>query len=184
MSAFLETARVVLRDREPRDLAFLASLYADPQVMRYIGDGQTYDRGAVKARYARIDATIGAQRREPWDEFKILERKEDGVCVGQAGLLRCQIDGTAEVEVGWWLAPFAWGHGYATEAAQALCAFAFRELRLERLSVVLHAENVKSVAVAVRIGGLHAGTARYRDRSVTRYLVQNPRAAAREEMRR
>ena len=172
MSLFLETERLVLRDREPRDLEFLAGLYGNPRVMRYIGDGRTYDFGEVEARYARVDAMIAAGERERWNEFKLVERKEDGAPLGQAGLLRCEIDGVDEVEVGWWFAPSAWGHGYATEAALALRDLAFGELGLDRLSVVLQAENARSVAVARRIGGELAGPAEYRGQRVTHYVVR------------
>ena len=170
---FLETERLVLRDKRRDDLDFAVSLYEDPRVMRWIGDGSTYPRGEVEARFARVLAIEGAPGHERWDAFKILERKEDGARVGQAGLLRAEIDGAPAVEIGWWLAPFAWGRGYATEAATALRDFAFAELRLERLSVVLYAENAKSVAVARRIGGRYTGEARYRERSVTHYVVRD-----------
>jgi len=164
----------VLRDKREDDLDFVASLYADPQVMRWIADGRTYPREEVEARFARVLAIEREPAHERWDAFKIVERRADGVPIGQAGMLRCEIDGAPAVEIGWWFAPSAWGHGYATEAALALRDFAFGELRLPRLSVVLYAENVKSVAVAERIGGVHAGPARYRERTVTRYVVANP----------
>jgi RimJ/RimL family protein N-acetyltransferase len=175
-AVFLETPRLVLRDKRPDDFGFVASLYADPAVMRWIGDGHTLAHDEVEARFARVTAIENELGHERWDAFKIVARKADGVRVGQAGMLRCAIDGVPEIEIGWWLAPFAWGHGYATEAARALRDFAFAELRLDHLSVVLHADNVRSVAVARRIGGELAGPAVYRDRTVTRYVVRNPAA--------
>jgi RimJ/RimL family protein N-acetyltransferase len=168
---FLETERLVLRDKREDDLEFAASLYEDPQVMRWIGDGATLARGEVEARFARVLAIERAPGHERWDAFKIVERKQDGARVGQAGLLRAEIDGEPAVEIGWWLAPFAWGCGYATEAALALRDLAFGELGLERLSVVLYAGNLKSVAVARRLGAEHAGEAVYRGRQVTHYVV-------------
>ena len=173
---FLETPRLVLRDKRPDDFAFVASLYADEDVMRWIGDGHTLAHDEVEARFFRVLEIQNEAGHERWDAFKILARKSDGVSLGQAGMLRCEIDGVPEIEIGWWLAPFAWGLGYATEAASALRDFAFGELRLDHLSIVLHAENVRSVAVARRIGGVHAGKAVYRERSVTRYVVPNPAA--------
>jgi len=164
----------VLRDKRPEDLEFTVALFADPEVMRWIGDGSTYPRAEVEARFARVLATENEPGHDRWDAFKILERRSDGAAVGQAGLLRCEIDGAPEVEIGWWLAASAWGHGYATEAALAFRDFAFRELGLARLSIVLYAENVRSVAVARRIGGIYQGEARYHDRAVTRYDVQPP----------
>ncbi|HYW52841.1 MAG TPA: GNAT family N-acetyltransferase [Dongiaceae bacterium] len=173
---FLETPRLVLRDKRADDFDFVASLYADPDVMRWIGDGRTLARDETEARFFRVLAIESEPGHERWDAFKIVVRKTDGVSLGQAGLLRCAIDGAPEVEIGWWLAPFAWGRGFASEAALALRDFAFGELRLSHLSIVLHAENERSVAVAGRIGGLHAGRAVYRDRAVTRYVVRNPGA--------
>jgi RimJ/RimL family protein N-acetyltransferase len=178
-SVFLETARLVLRAKRPDDLDFIASLYADENVMRWIGDGKTLPRDEVEARFARVLAIENEPGHERWDAFNIVARKADGVALGQAGMLRCAIDGAPDIEVGWWLAPFAWGHGYATEAASALRDFAFADLGLDHLSIVLQAENVRSVAVARRIGGIYAGEAVYRDRSVTRYVVRNPAAQPR-----
>jgi len=173
---FLETPRLVMRDKTADDFDFVASLYADENVMRWIGDGHTLAGDEVEARFFRALEIQREPGHDRWDSFKIIVRKSDGARVGQAGMLRCAIDGLPEIEIGWWLAPFAWGFGYATEAACALRDFAFAELKLDRLSIVLHAENLRSVAVARRIGGLYAGKAVYRDRSVTRYVVPNPAA--------
>jgi len=144
--------------------------------MRWIGDGRTLHRDETEARFTRVLTIESEPGHERWDAFKILVRKAGGAPVGQAGMLRCAIDGVPAIEIGWWLAPFAWGHGYATEAACALRDYAFGELALDELSIVLHAENARSVAVARRIGGVYAGEAVYRDRSVTRYLIRNPAA--------
>ena len=174
--AFLETPRLVLRDKRAADFDFVASLYADQDVMRWIGDGRTLSRDEVEARFVRVLAIESEPGHERWDAFKILVRKADGVPVGQVGLLRNAIDGVPDVEIGWWLTPSAWGQGYATEAALALRDFAFGELGLDHLSIVLHAENARSVAVARGIGGIYARQAIYRERSVTLYVVRNPAA--------
>ena len=173
---FLETPRLVLRGKSAGDFDFVASLYADPDVMRWIGDGHTLSRDETEARFFRVLAIESEPGHERWDAFKILVRKADGVALGQVGLLRNAIDGVPDVEIGWWLAPFAWGQGYATEAALALRDFAFGELGLDHLSIVLHAENARSVAVARGIGGVYARQAIYRERSVTLYVVRNPAA--------
>ena len=173
---FLETPRLVMRDKRADDFDFIASLYADDDVMRWIGDGRALPRDEVEARFVRVLNIESEPGHERWDAFKVLVRKTDGVPLGQAGMLRCAIDGAPEIEIGWWLAPFAWGQGYATEAALALRDFAFGELELAHLSIVLKAENARSVAVARRIGGVYAGEAVYRDSPVTRYVVRNPAA--------
>jgi RimJ/RimL family protein N-acetyltransferase len=171
-SVFLETARLQVCDKQAGDLDFLASLSADPEVMRWIGDGSTYPHGEIEARLARVLEIEASPGHERWNSFKILRHKNDGVRVGQAGILRCEIDGIPQVEIGWWLAPFAWRRGYATEAALALRDFAFADAGLNELAVVLYAGNERSVAVAERIGGVEPRLARYRDRLVTCYAVR------------
>ena len=57
-----------------------------------------------------------------------------------------------EVEVGWRLARFAWGHGYASEAARASLDFGFNELGLSRIVSFTAVENERSQAVMRRIG--------------------------------
>jgi [ribosomal protein S5]-alanine N-acetyltransferase len=172
VSTFLETPRLRLRDKKASDLDFLAGLSADPHVMRWIGDGSTYPRGEIEARLARVLEIERQPGRDRWDNFKIVERKDDGALLGQAGILRCEIDDAREVEIGWWLTPSAWGHGYATEAAIALRDYAFTVAEIPRLMVVLHAENLRSVAVAERIGGTDRRAAIYRGRQVTCYTVR------------
>jgi len=172
VNVFLETARLQLCDKQASDLDFLASLSADPAVMRWIGDGATYPHGEIEARLARVLEIEASPGHERWNSFKVIRRKDDLVRVGQAGVLRCEIDGAAQVEIGWWLAPFAWGQGYATEAALALRDYAFARVGLAQLAVVLHAENERSVAVAQRIGGVEPRLARYRDSLVTCYTVR------------
>jgi RimJ/RimL family protein N-acetyltransferase len=129
---FLETPRLLLRDKRADDFDFVASLYADGDVMRWIGDGNTLPRDEVEARFFRVLKIESEAGHERWDAFKILARKRDGVPLGQAGLLRCAIDGVPEIEIGWWLAPFAWGAGYATEAGSPEHRPAVRERTVRR----------------------------------------------------
>jgi RimJ/RimL family protein N-acetyltransferase len=55
-------------------------------------------------------------------------------------------------EIGYWLRASAEGHGYLTEAARLLIPFAARGLRANRLEIRCDAPNVRSAAVAERLG--------------------------------
>ena len=55
-------------------------------------------------------------------------------------------------ELGWALARAAWGHGYATEAARAVRAWAYAERGVERLISLIDPRNVRSVRVADKLG--------------------------------
>jgi RimJ/RimL family protein N-acetyltransferase len=56
------------------------------------------------------------------------------------------------VEIGWRMARSSWGHGYATEAAQASLAFGFDTLLLPEIVAMTPAGNRRSQAVMRRIG--------------------------------
>lgn len=61
-------------------------------------------------------------------------------------------DFTPAVEVGWRLAAEAWGHGYATEAANAALDFGFAQAGLEEIVSFTSTRNARSIAVMRRIG--------------------------------
>jgi RimJ/RimL family protein N-acetyltransferase len=75
--------------------------------------------------------------------------------VGMVGLLTQDVDGIAELEIGYHLLPSAWGHGYAGEAAMACKAFAREHALAPSVISLIDPDNVKSQAVAKRNGMRH-----------------------------
>ena len=69
------------------------------------------------------------------------------------------------VELGYWLRSGATGQGYALEAATALCAAAFSRPEFTRIDILCDVHNVRSAAVAQRLGFRLAET--FRQRFVT-----------------
>ena len=59
---------------------------------------------------------------------------------------------TLTFELGFWLRPSAVGHGYMTEANTLMRDWAFRGLAARRVVMSCDSQNVRSVAVARRIG--------------------------------
>jgi ribosomal-protein-alanine N-acetyltransferase len=148
----IETERLFLRKPRLDDAADLAVAYADPETMRFMGDGSTATREQVEQEIRRW-----LERWEGWGlSLCSLERREDGRIVGRAGFLlwdpeTWEIPGD-ETELGWLLVREHWGRGYATEAALALRDWAFEERGLRRLISLISHENVRSLRVAERIG--------------------------------
>jgi RimJ/RimL family protein N-acetyltransferase len=148
----IETERLLLRKPRLGDAPDLAVAYADPEVVRYIGDGST-------ATLAEVEEGI-AQWLERWAGWGLslfsLERREDGRVLGRVGFLLWDPEtwqvGGDEVELGWLLAREHWGQGYATEAALALRDWAFADRGLTRLISLINPTNLASIRVAERIG--------------------------------
>lgn len=53
-----------------------------------------------------------------------------------------------------------WGKGYATEALDAICDFAFGELRMERVWLHVYSENTRGIRAYERAGFRNEGTHR------------------------
>ncbi len=79
-------------------------------------------------------------------------RRDSGELVGQCGLLRQEVAGRPELEVGYHLLPPARGFGFATEAARAFIAHALGSGMSDGLVSIIHAGNVASQRVAQRLG--------------------------------
>ena len=79
----------------------------------------------------------------------IVDRESD-VCLGQVGINYGPL--FPEHELGWFVYPAAEGKGYAFEAAQALKDWAFRERQFHSLVSYIDPPNVRSRALAERLG--------------------------------
>ena len=151
-SPLIETERLLLRLPRMEDAPGLLDAFADPEAMRYIGDGSTTDLAGAEAAVTRW-----LQRWEAWGiGMFVVERREDGRVLGRAGFLRWDPEtweiGGSETEIGWGLAREHWGQGYASEASLALRDWAVAERGLTRLISLIQTGNVASVRVAEKIG--------------------------------
>jgi RimJ/RimL family protein N-acetyltransferase len=143
----METARLKFRPYEPEDLEFFVSLCRDPDVMRYIGNGKLKSRREIETWFSQVMA----RSRTGFGPWPIL-LKETGELIGHAGLVKQEVDGCEEWEIGYWLAKRHWGNGYATEAAAAFRDLALDTLKLNRVICIIQPENVPSIHVAAKIG--------------------------------
>ena len=143
----LSTDRLVLRSWRESDLRPWAEMNADPAVREHLGDLLTPEQSAASA------ARFQAQLDERGFGFWAVEVRGTGEFIGFTGL--DQVDEGlpfSGVEIGWRLARQAWGHGYATEAAQASLAFGFESLALPEILAVTTLTNLRSQAVMRRVG--------------------------------
>jgi RimJ/RimL family protein N-acetyltransferase len=142
----LETARLRLRRPEPRDFDAYAALCADPQVMRYVGDGQPQSR---RRAWQAFTGMLGHWALRSYGQFAV-ESKASGAFLGRVGLYHP--DPWPGIELAWALARTHWGQGFAPEAATAVRDWAFGTLGLERLVSVVIPANQASIRVAEKIG--------------------------------
>ena len=63
-------------------------------------------------------------------------------------------------EIGYWLGQGATGRGLMTRSVRAVLGYVFDELKLNRVGLIADVDNLKSIAVAERLGFTHEGTKR------------------------
>ena len=144
----LETKRLILRRLLPDDLDSLFALYRDPEIRRYFPEGTlTYEETKEE-----LEWFLNGHPDQPELGLWATIHKETGAFIGRCGLLPWTIEQRSEVEVAYLLAKEYWGQGLATEAAQAIVAYAFERLNLSRLICMMYPENQASVKVARKIG--------------------------------
>jgi RimJ/RimL family protein N-acetyltransferase len=78
--------------------------------------------------------------------------------VGAVGLARTPAHASAEL--GYWIGEPAWGQGFATEAAGALCAYAFSALDVHRIQARHFLHNPASGRVMQKLGMQREGVLR------------------------
>lgn len=144
----LETERLLLRHQVIHDLDDLWALYCDPEITRYIPDAP---RSREEAK-EELEWHMNGHPRFPELGLWATIHKETGKFIGRCGLLPWNIDGQDEVEVAYTIARDYWGRGLATEAAQAILQYGFKNLNLSRLICLIDQENEASKRVAEKIG--------------------------------
>ncbi|MEZ3116364.1 GNAT family N-acetyltransferase [Halobaculum sp. MBLA0147] len=122
-------------------------------------DGVVSDDGTDGAASSDDDAD-GAAAAESAD------RTDDGPHPDPAGRRAGMVSLTdvdyrrSSAEVGYWLAPAAQGHGYATAAVERVLTYAFDTLDLHRIEAEVDAPNDASVGLLESLGFTHEGTRR------------------------
>lgn len=142
----LQTEHLILRYQQSSDVAFLVALWADPEVTRYLGGPR--EREWLRSAFEETTRDPYAERYDLWP----LIEAESGELVRHCGLLDKEVEGRAEIELTYVLAPSAWGRGYATEIGRALVRYAFEEMGNERLIALIEPGNTASERVAVKVG--------------------------------
>ena len=148
----LTTPRLHLRPFTLADHEAIHVVYADPEVMRYVGHG-AHQTVAETAHALRIYGDVLAQRGY---SFLAVTERATGALIGDGGLHPMGGVGP-DVELGYTLARSAWGRGYATELGHALIEYAFSELRVPRVVAQVEPANAASRNVLAKLGMTERG---------------------------
>lgn len=146
MSVILETRRLALREFVYEDATALARVISDPETMKYYP--APFDLPGVDAWISRNLARYQKDGTGLW----AMILKTSNELIGDCGIIHQDVEGEIIPEIGYHLHRDCWGHGYATEAAQACKEWAFANLKTERVISLIRPENLPSRRVAERNG--------------------------------
>ncbi len=156
----LTTERLLLREFVTDDWRVVQDYQSDPRYLRYYEWTERPERD-VREFVGRFIAQQSDQPRTRYQLAIVL--KDGGRLIGNCGI-RTDAPGALEADVGYELAPEQWGRGYATEAARAIVAFGFDDLRVHRIWAACVADNVASAHVLEKLGMRLEGRLREHER--------------------
>jgi len=142
----IETARLVLRTPNVRDLAGYLEYRNDPAALA--AQGMAIRDKEDAAAYLRSQAELPLQS-GGWRMLAVEERCRQGI-IGEVGV--CIHTDRDEGDIGWWLNSAWQGRGLAVEAARGLTEWCFTTGGLRRITAHCLAENAASLRVLERIG--------------------------------
>lgn len=142
------TERLFFRTWRADDLDLAAALWANPEVVRFLGGAPSAD--AARERLAVERANQEAHGVQYWPFFLVATGEHAGCCglrpyAGEAGVL----------ELGVHVRPEHWRKGLAREAAAAVIGHAFDVLHVRALFAGHHPGNHPSRALLEQLGFRH-----------------------------
>lgn len=143
----IETERLSLRLFTHGDAPFILKLLNQPGWLRFIGD-----RGINNEEDARSyieTKLIAAYRKYGYGLYAVELKGEDAV-IGMCGLVKR--DWLDDVDIGFAMFSCYEGHGYATEAAQAVLNHAHDTHGLWRILGITTGDNNRSIRLLNKIG--------------------------------
>lgn len=168
MQIVLETPRLILRQFTQEDAPLILSLNSDPEIVKYVHEPTLK---TIEQAEKILTDIILPQYKNNLGRWAI-HVKDSMDFIGWCGLKH--LPEPDEIDLGYRLMQKAWGHGYATEAAQASLDYGFKELDLKLITGRAHIENLASIKVLEKLDMDFIGEGIVEDCPVRTYTKANP----------
>jgi len=147
MKKILETERLILREFDLDDAAFIVELLNTPGWIKFIGNKNVNSPEEAKAYLQN-----GPMKSYELNGFglSMVELKYVGVPIGMCGLIKR--DTLDDIDIGFAILPEFAGTGYGHEIASATLDYAKSELGLKRVIGITGRENKISIRLLEKIG--------------------------------
>jgi RimJ/RimL family protein N-acetyltransferase len=147
----IRTPRLLLRPWRREDADGALDIYGSTEVSRWLAPAmnQITDLEEMRAAIARWIATPPGPAGRPSGRW-VIEEAASGRIAGSGQILPLPPEAD-DLELGYQLAPWAWGRGLAAEAGHALAHYAFSNGE-EEVFAVVRPQNDRGARAARRIG--------------------------------
>ena len=166
----VETNRLLIRRHLPSDIPALAAAANHPSIAANLRDGfpSPYTLSDAEHFLTRPSSSSSAGTRHyPTDAAILLKPHTKAnpspapLYIGVIGIVPRHDVYYRTWELGYWLTPSSWGHGFATEAVRALVGFMFDTWpALNRVEAVVYTGNAGSAGVLRKAGFVEEGRKR------------------------
>jgi RimJ/RimL family protein N-acetyltransferase len=147
----LRDGDLVLRPKRPEDLDAITAACQDPEIPRWTFVPSPYTRADAEA-YFEHSAKAAAEGRA----VNLLAVDAQDRLLGSFGLMELDRE-PGYGEIGYWVVADARGRGVATRGVRLLADWAREQLRLTRIEVLPHKDNLPSRRVAEKAGFVDTG---------------------------
>ena len=146
MGAKLETEGLFLRPMGSRHLSQILDVWTQPEVRRHLWGDRVISEETAALEIVRSKETFRSSGFGHW----AVRRRENRRVIGSCAVLR--IPHTEQLELVYCIDTALWNNGYGTQAARAVVAHAFDELRLPVIHGRCARDNIASLRVLEKIG--------------------------------
>ena len=143
----LETDRLILREFDTADAAFILVLLNNPSWLQYIGDRNV--KTIDDARDYLLNGPMKSYRENGFG-LSLVAIKKNNTPIGMCGLIKREA--LEHVDIGFALLPEYVGKGYAYEIAAATMAYAKNSLGLKDIVAITSEDNEHSIRLLKKIG--------------------------------
>lgn len=143
----LKTERLILRQMRVSDAGDMYEYSRIPEVSRYLLWSPHPNIAHTKAYLSYLQTQYKTGNHYDW----AVVLRDSGKMIGTCGFAKIDSENNF-AELGYVLNPLFWHKGYATEAAEAVIAFGFEQLLLNRIEARYMEENTESRRVMERLG--------------------------------
>lgn len=156
----IQTHRLVLRQINTVDRAAIFRIYSDPEVIRYNAIEQLDHISDAENLIENFQEQYRLRSAIWWG----VTLKEKGTVIGTCGFYNWSRQGlyAHSANIGYGMARVYWRHGYTTEALQALIAFGFETMHLNRIQADVMTDNLPSNRLLEKLGFCTEGVMRER----------------------